>query len=73
MPIEKFKLKNVKMYRINLEEADRINFISEIYAELPFAQSMIFVDKIADGEIINTRLQSEGIPAKVFTRVGQRD
>lgn len=56
VPIEALKLKGVKMHRIHMQEADKVHFISDVYAELPETQTMIFVNKKADGETMQTRL-----------------
>ena len=49
IPVEALKLKGVQMYRIQVEEVQKINFIKDIYLEFEASQTMIFVNRKLDG------------------------
>ena len=54
------------MYRLNVEEADKINFIKDIYLEFEQSQTMIFVNRKIDGQNLTTNLLSQGTQAKLL-------
>ena len=66
IPVEALKLKGVQMYRLQVEESEKINFIKNIYLEFEQSQTMIFVNRKKDGENLTTNLLSQGTQAKLL-------
>jgi ATP-dependent RNA helicase DDX19/DBP5 len=66
LPKEALKLKGVKQYRMRVAEAQKEDFIMDVYREMDVYQTMIFVNKKEDAIKLQKSLKKVGIKADVL-------
>ena len=67
-PIKKeaLKLKGVKNLKMNINEAEKIEFVSGMHTKLEKAMCMIFVNRKDSATQLSNKLKTQGIDAKIL-------